>query len=104
MRLDEAAVEAGEDAAGDVEAAWLAVKRTDACLAGTLFVTAVERDRGRWLTFDEGGDGRCGGMVDEGDRLECLMRDGQVSGSAEAVEGDGRRLLVRGGTVRDSTR
>ena len=99
MRPDKGAGEAEEDVAGDTEEERLAVERTDASLAGTLFVTVVERDWGRWLAVDEGGDGRCGSTVEEGDRLERLMRDGQVSGSAE---GDGRRPLVRGGT--ESTR
>ena len=85
MRLDEAAVEAGEDAAGDVEAEWLAVKRTDACLAGSLSVTVVDRS-GR-LAVDEGRDGGRVSTVDERDRLECLVGDRQVAGSTEVVGG-----------------
>ena len=98
------AIGAGEEAAGDVESERLAVERTDACLAGTLFITAVERDRGRRLAVDEGRDGRRGCTVDEGDRLERFVGDGQVAGSTGAVEGDGRRPLVRSGTAREATR
>ena len=51
IRPDEVVREAEEEATGDTEEEQSAVEGTDACLAGTLFVAAVERDRGRSVSY-----------------------------------------------------
>ena len=74
----------------------------DTGLSVMLLDAAVSGDWGRALTLDES-DRRRGSTVDIRDGLEGLVGERKVPKRAEIVDGDGRRPLVGGGTVREAT-
>ena len=94
-------VEKGDATAEAEEVGTSTMEGTDASLTGTVVEATVDRDRGGWLTVDDG-DQRRGGKVNVGDGLKRLMGEGQVAGRFSVVEGDLRLTLVGSGTTQKS--